>query len=532
MALTSQKTPLLSLPGLLLACGLVLVVVIHVISYFPVRLGHDQTSYLFEAQRLLAGNAAYGPHLSETNPPLIIWFSVLPVQLAQWLHGSPVFFLKLIVTLMIFGSVAWCVRILRRSNSITNPLAIGLVGCAVLAIEYGIYPSDFAQREHLLFILLVPYLLAAATGAVSRLSVAERCALGLAAGLAIWFKPQETLALVALELLLAVRSRSLRRIYAPEFLSLVFTSSFVLLLVRIFTPLYIKDIYPILLDTYWALGTHTTLALALTTKSFLLITLVMLGACFLLRRFLRDAPTTVALVLCSIASSVAYDVQHTQWKYHSYPHKSLLALALAYLLVDLLSPFIDRLTATEQMVRRMVYAGCAGVLGLLCVLAIHPVQRIGGPWPTQTLDLDPYFAQLKPGTTVYVYSTSVSPLSSAYQLGMNWGSRFAHLWMLPAIIQNELGPNGPPAPFKQLSSEREMQLAKILRTDCAEDLNYWKPTVVLVEQCNLKHDCQGIEGKTFDMMAWFQRSPEFAATWAHYQKQESFGDFDVYTLAP
>jgi hypothetical protein len=401
----------------------------------------------------------------------------------------------------------------------------------VLAIEYGIFPYDFAQREHLLIILIVPYLLATATGAVSRLSTAERCALGVAAALAIWFKPQDTLVLVTLELFLAIRGRTLRRIYAPEFLGLILTSSIVLLMVRIFTPLYIKDVYPILLDTYWALGTHSAMALAITTARFLLLALAMLGACLLLRRYLRDAATTVALVLASIAASVAYDVQHTQWNYHSFPHKALLLLALAYLATDLLLPLIERLTASERLVRRMVYTSCGAVVALLGLLAVHNVPRLVGPWTTESLALDPYFARLQPGTTVYVYSTGVLALSSAYNSHMNWGSRFAHLWMLPAIIQNELGPNGPPAPFKRLSSEREMQLAKILRTDCAEDLNYWKPTVVLVEQCNPKHACQGLEGKTFDMLPWFKQSPEFAAAWAHYQQQESFKDFDVYTLA-
>jgi hypothetical protein len=77
--------------------------------------------------------------------------------------------------------------------------------------------------------------------------------------------------------------------------------------------------------------------------------------------------------------------------------------------------------------------------------------------------------------------------------------------MMPAIIQNELGPTGPPVPFKRLSPERLVQLANLQRADSVEDLNYWRPSIVLVERCTSQHSCQGIEGKNFDMISWFRK---------------------------
>ena len=79
--------------------------------------------------------------------------------------------------------------------------------------------------------------------------------------------------------------------------------------------------------------------------------------------------------------------------------------------------------------------------------------------------------------------------------------------MLPGIIQNELGPTGPPAPFKQLSAERTTSLADLLRSESAEDLRYWRPSVVIVERCSLNHFCLGMAGKDFNMLAWFLQSP-------------------------
>jgi hypothetical protein len=517
---------------LFMACGGLVLFGCVLTPYFTARPGADQSSYLFEAQRLLSGMEPYGPHLTEVSPPLIIWFSALPVLLAQSIHGSPVLFLRLLVIAMIFASVAWCVRILRRGARMTNPIPIGLLACAILAIEFCIGPYNFGQREHLLLILLLPYILAVATGAVYRLSPAERCGLGVAAGIAIWFKPQDTLVLVGLELFLALRARGLRRIVTPEFLTLILTSSLVLALVRVAAPLYLTVTVPLLVETYWAFGTMNAFALALSHRGYLLLTLAMLSACFLFRRFLRDRATPVTLLVCSIALFYAFAIQHNEWWYHAYPYQALFLLAMAYLLTDLLYPLIERLSTDSRFFRRTVLAASGAMAVLLCIVAMNLRVVFTEGTHLQSDPLDEFLAQYRPSTTVYVFSTSEASLSFSYNHGLNWGGRFAHLWMLPAIIQNELGPIGPTAPFKRLSPDTVAKLAGLQRKQSAEDLNYWRPAVVLVEQCVPNHFCQGLGGKKFDMLSWFLQSPEFAAAWSHYQRQPGFDNYEVYKLAP
>lgn len=513
--------------------GAALVVFASVLSQFFVpHLGQDQNSYLFEAQRLLSGAEAYGPQLAETNPPMIIWFSAIPILIAHWVHASPEFLFKLLLVAMIMASVSWCIRLLRRNTAITNPVAIGLLGFAILAIEFNTEAIDFGQREHLLVILFFPYIIAAATGAVSRLSAAERCALGVAAGVAIWFKPQDTLVLVALELFILFRTRSLRRILAPEFLSLAATSSLILVLVRFLTPLYLKNIYPLLVDVYWGLGGANAFRLALRLRYYTPAVFITFLFCLLVRRRLRDPATSIAFLVCSVAGSIAYDIQHANWTYHTYPHMALLLLALSYLLVDLLYPAIVRLTASPVFVRRFMVAAAVASAVMLCAIAIHPRLAYFARKQPDSSPLNLFLTQFKPSTTVYIFSTSVTPMSDAYVHGLNWGSRFAHLWMMPAIIQNELGPVGPYVPFKRLSPQRLSELATLQRTETTEDLNYWHPSIVLVQHCSKQEPCQGLEGKNFDMIAWFQQSPEFAATWSHYQQQPGIPNFDVYKLTP
>ena len=498
-----------SLSALFAVAGVLALGVYSLAPYFLAPIGHDQNSYLFEAQRLLSGAELYGPHLSETNPPIIIWFSTIPVLLARWLHGSPIFFLRLLVAAMVLGSVAWCVRILRRSAAPLNPFALGLFVIAIFAIELSIGPYDFAQREHLLIILLLPYILATATVAVARIPFAERCALGIAAAAAIWFKPQDVLILIALELFLAIRLRSLRRARAPEFLTLLLTSASILLLVWIITPLYSRTTLPLLVDTYWGLGEMTTLALARTLRDYIMAVFALLLLCLVLRKSLRDPATPIALLVSSIAASFAYDIQHTEWPYHAYPHQALLLLALAYFLLDLFHPVLAKLNAHPPLFRRSALVASALVALVFGAIAIRPKVVLSSAVSSsedepQWAALNKFFSQYTSPTTVYVFSTSVPPLSVAYNHGLTWGSRFAHLWMLPAIIQNEAGPTGPPVPFKQLSPERLAVLAALQRSQSAEDLDDWKPSIVLVQQCPPWPYCQAIKNRNFNMLAWFQ----------------------------
>ena len=490
------------------------------------RVGHDQMSYLFEAQRFLSGDEIYGPHLSETNPPIIIWFSAPAVLLAGWLHSSPGTIFRALIAVMVLACTLWCVSILyrTRSSQIKNSLSLGLIGCAIVMVLFAVGGYDFGQREHLFIILLLPYVFASTAPQPSLLSRAEQCILGICAGLAVWFKPHDVLVVVALEFYLALRIRSLRRLTSPEFLLLVFTCVLLFVLVLVATPLYRTATLPLLFDAYWALGTTNTIALALSTRGYILIVLLAFAAWFLVRKRLFDPTTSFALLLASVAASVAYDLQHTDWQYHRYPYRALLLLAIAYLSIDLLSPLFARIAST----RRLATLALAAVL--LCALS----GRLNAKLPNYVFtEVDPVFSRLPPSTTVYALSTGVPPLASAYYFHLNWGGRFAHLWMIPAIIQNETGPKEPPAPFKRLSPETVARLAALQRSETTEDLNRWKPAVVLIEHCRVERTCQGLEGKNFDLLAWFQQSPDFAAAWSHYHRQPSTLErFDVYTRTP
>jgi hypothetical protein len=134
-----------------------------------------------------------------------------------------------------------------------------------------------------------------------------------------------------------------------------------------------------------------------------------------------------------------------------------------------------------------------------------------------------------PKTIVLALSPSIGDAFPAVlQDHLVWASRFPCLWMLPAIIQNEMAEHGGPVPRKVVPPGTVAKLAAMQRKETAADLQKWKPNVVVVRNCTKDSPCYALEGIMFDPIAWFLRSPDFAAEWSHYRVQIRHGDYDVY----
>lgn len=515
---------------LAISCALVLPA-FWIARYFLRPLGHDPSVLLFEAQRFLSGDEIYGPHIRELNPPVIIWLSSVPVLLSRLVPIPVVFLFYFLVVLMVCTSAAWCVCLLARSGKVTNGMALALYGFAILLIELFFSHGDFGQREHLLVILVFPYLLAIATSVASRLSPAERCALGVAAGIAIWLKPQQILVVIVLELANAFRTRSLRHALSFEFISMVFTASVLLVLVLACTPLYLSRVIPLLSDVYWAYATNTFSSLLYQESPYVLTALVVLLGSYLFRSRLKDWTVPAMLLVCSIGGYLAFAVQETDWQYHLYPSTAFLFLALCYLLADIFDPFLERIRKAPVFrgFPALALSGC--ILLVAMVFALYPAIRKYPVSNAASSPFDQFLSQLQPGTVVYVPSTSALAFASVYNAGLKWGSGYPNLWMLPAILQNETGRTSMSHPFKKLSPQRTSQLADMQRREIAEDLNEWQPAIILIPHCTRVEVCQGIEGKNVDLLAWFQRSPDFARIWSRYERQQGINGYEVYRLA-
>ena len=179
----------------LAACGMACLV-----SLLPAA-GHDQMWLLYGARLALHGAKMYGPEIFETNPPMIFWLSAVPVAVAHWLHVAETAMGKLFVVAL-ECLVGWvCVRLLRtmRQGELDRGTLNGLIFLFVTV--FAVMPArDFGQRDHLLALLCLPYVFAAAVTAEGR-AVARWAGvmIGVAALVGIAMKPHQVLIPIAVE---------------------------------------------------------------------------------------------------------------------------------------------------------------------------------------------------------------------------------------------------------------------------------------------------------------------------------------------
>ncbi len=486
---------------------------------FLSHLWGDQAFLMYAAKQVLAGVRLDGPQLVETNPPMVVWFSVLPVLLSERLHVLPDFALWSTLILLLAGSTLWCYSLLRRAGLRVSPVILTtLIGLA----EFVIRPALFGQKEQIGVALMMPFIIAAATG-IDSLSLAERCAIGLCAGLGACFKPHQILVLVALECFLLLLRPSLRRLYRPDVIAAVVAAAAYFFCVWLFTP-YLADIVPVLKDTYWALGDQTFLQLLLHEAGPLTAGLIVVCCFIVLLHKKVDIALPGAFAACSVGATIAFYVQHTGWYYQAFPAKAFLTLAALTLLLAWLSSRSSESIVYVKPSAAIWIAAVSVALIAFGGLAISARRASAG---SHAATVDSELLALPEGTSVYVFSIEMSQFRVLLDHHLVWGSRFAHLWMMPAIVQNEYSRKDERRPFKKLGAQRTELLATTFRSDTAQDFAHWKPQYVFVEKCEGAFYCS-IYNHSINFITWYSQDPAFAAQWAPYRFQKTVGNFDLY----
>lgn len=534
--------------------------------------GHDQLWFLLMAHRWHAGATLYGPALFDSNTPAVVWLSSLPDLLAHALH-LPLLYVpalaKLFVLALDLGIALLCDRLLRRLVPTLSRNARLWLASAFALLALATPARDFGQRDALTAVLLLPYLLAAASSrrSLAALSPLRFVAAGLAA-LGLCLKPQQTLVPFLIELTLLLDSlrprrrrtgpehlaahtddRPLTLLRRPEPLVLVTLGLLFLAAVRHLTPLYTALALPTLLDTYWAVGGLSLLQLVAEAPQ-LLVLLLLTAALVLRSRLIRRSsslsatnPTgaaklqraasletdlrrpTLLLLLAGFAATAAYFVQGTGWYYQQLPGLTLLGAALALTLIPL---------ATRVAVPRWLPAATA-VLGLLAVLLTItfgglPLRR-SSAYTTGVPD-PALFQSLPPHTPVAILTTSVEDtMMPTWRYDLTWAQRTNNLWTLPALLRN-LDPLHPPPARHRLSPARLDELTGRQRQWMVEDLLRWHPTLLLVQRCqDPTVPCQELGPLHPDLLAFFLADPGFRLLFrAHYTPLRHTRDYDAYTL--
>lgn len=324
---TAKTAPLAARAGRLralapwLAFGLVLGAAVLQQALVPTNI--DVAWLLTAGEKVLAGHRLYGEVL-ETNPPMAVG-AYLPAILLARLVGlaseTVTDALVIVAALVSVGSVAAILRgsALRGRGASWPALVFAL---AVLLILPG---QNFAQREHIALIALLPALAVAARRAAGE-SPARWSILAAAVG-AAWtlsFKPHFVLAVAAAALVAGYCRRSWRPILAPEW----WIAGALVVLYALFTlvllPDYLAIVLPLVRDVYLKL--HRPILQLVFSVQVLVAAAMLIGAWRLQQGRPRD-PLFLVLSAAGCGFAVAFLVQQKGWAYQAYPMVALVLLA-------------------------------------------------------------------------------------------------------------------------------------------------------------------------------------------------------------
>ena len=304
-----------------------------VIAVVQQAMGHltcDSSWFMTFAEKVLGGAVAY-VDVSDPNPPAAFLAYVPSLLLARLLRISP----ELAVVGLTFtgglGSIVASGTILSKGGLLRPDQFVPASSAAIFVILV-VPASCFAQREHFAVILLLPFLaLCAARARGAAIHPAAAISGGLAAGLALAFKPYYVLPFGLAAVCAPLQLRRWRATVTPEAAAAgVLVCLYGLVVAKCF-PAFFDQAMPLVRDLY--LPARAPL-LAVARLPAFLVTVATLLAVLHVERHLHRDPRIFVLLAASVGFMATYLIQAKGWMNHAYPGLALALLAGTFAILN------------------------------------------------------------------------------------------------------------------------------------------------------------------------------------------------------
>lgn len=473
-----------------------------------IELSHDTYTLTYQTQKMLAGMEPY-VDFSDTNPPLVHLLYAVPVALAQW-SGWPVYpFLNGLALLAVIVALLLSDRLLRdsRSTRLTRAMVASTLAFALLVLSF--IHQVFADREHLIMVLIAPWLLLYSP-LVEREAVPRRWRIAAAAlaGIGFALKPYAYVIYVAVVGFVVCFERPLRRVVCEvEHYIIAAVALLYFAVIFVFFHAYLSIILPLAWQTYdayrWSLQTRSDVITLLLCSYVLFAAVLWKGAPGFWNR-------TISYLFVMLLGAMGAFLLSSGWYYTRYLFIAVgwvLTIAAAQRLSGVWSSFsVYRQLCLSVPLLAMVYGmGYHFLLPTYRRVLWDSYSQIIYGFPSQArrlskptmdkfsayLDTHPRYLLL----TTNIFDTTLLKEGTARESV----GRFNHLWMLPGIIRTQ-----NPSSYLALHTEVAGYLA--------ENLEKQRPDTVIIDvspdRFRLPQD--------YDILQFFQSDEKFARAWAMY----------------
>ena len=440
----------------------------------------DVASQLGLAQRIHEGARLYRD-IVEVNPPLWFWMALPIDRLAAFLHLPAATVLVAAFGLLVGLSLAATNRLLSHVGITPRALFLAYAALILAALPW----MHVGQREQIVLIGALPYAaLIASRNEGRRIPTLLAVAIGAGAALGFALKHYFLIVPAALELwLIACNGRGWRAL-RPEALALAGVGAAYAAALLIERD-YLTRMVPLVRLAYGQFGPRSVHFLF---NPYVVITAILLafGAAQGRLLFRRPAPVAAALFIAALAFGATYFIQFKGWPYHAIPMLGCGSLALAALLAETREP--------PRLLRVLTPALLTLPLVASASEAMHPTP--------QNRDALAAVHGLRAGDEVgFLVTDTAIPSTVSLQYGFRNPSRYNGIWMLHAVVDNEL--HGNPDP-------RVAAFGREVVANTAVDFSCRPPKRILAERPR-----PGTRG--FDILSFYNRDPAFRAILSHYR---------------
>jgi hypothetical protein len=446
------------------------------------RTNSDVAWYLYAGARVLDG-AQLGEDIVEVNVPMVIAFSTGVEALARGIESSAIAVFPWVVVSLALVSLAACAALTRDCERSVRRALI-LVLAFVLLIHVG---GVFGQREHLLLIFVLPYVLSVARLAGGQ-SIRSPIAItiGVVASFGFALKPYFLPAWLALEAYLVFR-RGFRVLARPQALAMYAALGVYVFGTLIWTPDYFEfaaESFPI----YRAYQPYGDMPLLLSLSFGFVLAAILISV---VTRFASFAP--LIDVLCVFCGALAFGVfaQGKGWYYQWYPAVAIGIVALSITGVAW--------TVGTGPIAKM----CLQLLGVAAIAVICARTYLfwSGTAPEQ-LELREIVSQQARGEPILALSSHLPvgfPLVNETEL--RWASRFPTFWQLAAFFEPD-----------SASGSHYLQAERNFLDAAYTDFTFARPGLLIVDS---RPPAPHLAG--FDYLEYFKRDDRLREILAEYR---------------
>lgn len=436
------------------------------------------------SERILAGQQLYAQIL-ESNPP-VAGFLYMPSVLVGRLFGiapEPLIVFQTVGAAL--ASVLYAAHLVRRYRLIARPESFAPLAFILVGAAWGM---DFAQREQFVTMALLPVAVGVAARAKGHaLPLATIIVLGLLGGFAAATKPYFVLPLIGAAAFYAIRLKSIRPLFWPEFL--IAAALFVVYWAWTWLafPAYFSQLLPKLAIAYvpdrralWMLF------LNVPAVGYVGVAVLALVAS---RQHFRLSPLFGALAVFSAGLMVSYLVQSKGYFYQVMP-------AFALLLLGYVLAFAEAHRDSDKLWDQ------AMPLALAFFFTVIPAQQLVESWQGRQHVVD-YLKSYGPGHRVANLTSDIGLANPAIrQAGDTFiNSAPGMLTTLSAWrIRQETRPSG-----ELLAKVDAVEADE--RATLRDDFKRTPPDLVLT-----------LQDENFDWIAWAKVDAEFARVLDGYEK--------------